>query len=105
MKSSACALPRLSASRGGWRRLADAPASPRAKRAVPTARAVAAAAKRERAKPPPEDPTPATRPGFRRPPPAPIVENDDTDDPGTNYALRLTEALEAISSAQTPRTD
>jgi flagellar biogenesis protein FliO len=96
--------------------LPDARTPPRAKRAVPTARAVAAEAPPLAAvrapKPAPvakrhvapaavvlQDPPLSGRPGFRARVPAPIVD-DDIEDSGTNYALRLTEALEAISSAQ-----
>ena len=50
---------------------------------------------------------PAGKKGFRVPRPAPIKASASTallDDeaPSSNYALRLTEALEAISAAQTP---
>jgi len=104
--------------------LPDAQTPPRAKRAVPTARAVAAEAPAPAAVRAPKgtraavrvpdpapvakrhpvelsDPVPARRPGFRVSPPAPVVD-DDVEEPGTNYALRLTEALDAISSAQNP---
>jgi flagellar biogenesis protein FliO len=43
-----------------------------------------------------EEPAPQ-RPGFRLPRTAPIIDDDES---GSNYALRLTEALEAISAAQ-----
>ena len=50
---------------------------------------------------------PAGKKGFRVPRPAPIKAPIssavlDDDAPSSNYALRLTEALEAISAAQTP---
>lgn len=72
----------------------EAPRQPRSKRAVPV-RAVpkrAPVAPRHAAAVH-EDPT-SGRPGFRVPVPA------EDEEPSTNYALRLTEALEAISSAQ-----
>jgi flagellar biogenesis protein FliO len=75
--------------------LPDAARPPRSKRAVPV-RAVpkrAPSAARHVAVDLP-DPPPAGRPGFRVP--VPVAD----EAPSTNYALRLTEALEAISSAQ-----
>jgi flagellar biogenesis protein FliO len=41
---------------------------------------------------------PPKRTGFRVPRPVPVV----AEEPATNYALRMTEALDAISSAQAP---
>jgi len=77
------------------------PEAPRSKRAVPAARPVAKRHPAPAVVPP--DPTPSKRRGFRVPAlvPAPATApEDDAEVPGTNYALRLTEALEAISSAQ-----
>jgi flagellar biogenesis protein FliO len=65
--------------------LPDAQTPPRTKRAVSSARVVAARAPRGT--------------GFRVPRPAAVIDNDDT---GVNYALRMTEPLDAISSAQAP---
>jgi flagellar biogenesis protein FliO len=59
---------------------------PTRKRPVSASRATSSAEKR------------APRTGFRVPRPAPLVLDDDA--PSENYALRLTEALEAISAAQ-----
>ncbi|HLZ27505.1 MAG TPA: flagellar biosynthetic protein FliO [Chloroflexota bacterium] len=88
-------------------------AAPRSKRAVSTARVVAAARPPKQRAPVANRPVvqpaavvlpdriPSRQPGFRVLPPTPVVE-DDAEEPSTNYALRLTEALEAISSAQNP---